>query len=248
MDEERTWTPSRLIGLGCVLCLLLCATCTGGTCYYAARDVVVVGPRKVEQMADRILPGAAPLPGQRGYFASRIASVEMAVLADRLNEPEAPKEQLRGTVFYLFAVDKPRDQRHPDWQKVERHFGSAPGSWGRELRHEFVELSVDGRKVKARRYWTDDGRLNYRLDLLTVDRAVVLIVSGPEGSFDEQGLRRFLNRVDLDRPQPRPTIRAFPIWLAATFLVLGAGLLVAGAYIVKETTGDRPAEDSGFEL
>lgn len=147
-------------------------------------------------MAARILPGAAPLPGQRGYFASRVSSLELAVLGDGVGPPGRPKK-LHGTVFYLFSLDRPASGKSPDWQRFAKYFHRAPGSWGKEVRHDFVRFEVDGQVVRARRYWTDDGHLNYRFDLLTRERAVVLIATGPADHFDEQGLHRFLEGIAL---------------------------------------------------
>ncbi len=244
MDSEDR-TLGRAIGFGCVVTLLLSAFCTGGTCYYAARDVVVLRPQRVEEIADRILPGARALPGYRGFWASRVTAFECAILADAKNQGN--EDRYYGTAFRIFSLK--RTEASPRWQKLEPQIRAAPGDWGRQQGSTQVELTVDGRKVGAKQYTTVDGGLGYRIPLLTQERAVMLIVAGPKDGFDEPSFYRFLDGLDLDRRAPPSPFSAVPPWLIGLFAVLGAALLTVGLYIVKEAPAcSSPQEDDAYEL
>ncbi|MCA9790167.1 MAG: hypothetical protein KC910_00165 [Candidatus Eremiobacteraeota bacterium] len=250
VEEQQSSTLRRAIGLGCVVTLLLSAMCTGGTCWYTSRDLIVLNPHRVELAADRILPGARALPGYRGVYASKVSVFECAILTDaRTQGQTSGAGPYHGMAFRIFSLRRPKDT--PRWDRLEPQIRTAPGGWGAESSHEDLELTVDGRKVPVRRFHTVDGALGYRLNLLTRERMVTLIVVGPEDKFSDQDFRRFLSRLDLDRAPARNPFKALPVWLLGLFAVLGAALITVGLYILKETgpTAYETVEaEEGFDL
>ena len=241
VEEERSWTRARLIGCGCLLTLLVALACTGGTCHSLLGEAVVSDPARVEQIADRILPGAVAPAGYRGGVASRLGLWEYA----SLQRPDGT-----GMRFHLLGQMRKKEVSEARWQEFSEQQRTFPGSWSDEVESWKSEQMVDGRRVLARRFVTEDEELGYRFLLSTRDRTVLLTVLGPRVTFEEKVMRNFLYRLDLDREPCRASIAGFPLWLLGLFGVLGCALLTVGFYIATELRGEGFPEDvdTPFEL
>lgn len=239
--EERVWTRARLIGCGCLLTLAIGLACTGTTCHQLFGQVIVTDPVRVESMADRILPGAAPPNGYRGYYASRLGPIEYA----HMKHPDG-----LGMRIHILGQRRKSEISEQRWKEFSRHHSAFPGRWGEETSSEASEQMVDGRKVLARRFQTADEELGFRFQLLTRDRMVLLTFVGLEGQFDERMMRSFLYRLDLDRAPRQAAIGGIPLWILGLFAVLGSALLTVGFYIVTELRVERGVdeEEGSFEL
>lgn len=164
---------------------------------------VVLDPAEVQRVASRLLPGAVPPPGLKAVLALRPeAGLQVAVFAPSLDKADPGKLEGRDLRIVIAQPDRPSGT--PDPGEVLRKIGEAQGRKAEEmdtLAQSPVVLSVGGRPhpgMESRVALKASGK-RLQEDLTILPPGVIVLITGPDGSFDRETRDRFL--AGLDAPE-----------------------------------------------
>lgn len=200
-EVSEAWRMRR-IAISLSVLILLAAGGGYGYFLYQTRDINR-DQAQVEALAAELLPGARPIPGTRGVAAMDKDGLRIAVLAPSLRKARPDRlegQDLRfvivglGKPANLEAVEKIRDQiSEMEQQKLElgiSKISSTPemlkaGGKPHPAMHTLSEIGAGGPKLSE-----------HATIFSPRKSAVILIIDGPEASFNQAGMQQFLDGLD----------------------------------------------------
>lgn len=176
---------------------------------YKTRDMIL-DQATVETLAARLLPGAKPLPGYQGVAAIVKDPAEVAILARSLSK--AKPENLEGDdlrfVIAGLPVPKGEDSLEQLRGFVDKVTLQQEAQGLKTLEKKPGVMRMKDRPLPVLRSTVQVGEGGPKLEEVTAmfprdGNVVLLIVSGPQASFNSAGLQTFLDGL-LVEPPGRP--------------------------------------------
>lgn len=160
---------------------------------------VVLDPAEVERIASRLLPGAAPPPGLKAVLALRPEEgLEVAIFAPSLDKVDVSRLEGKDLRIVIAHPDQPTG--NPDLKALASKIGEAQGRKAEEM--DTLEESPVMVEIGGRPYPAMSGRAALKAsgkrvqEFVTIlspgSNTVVVLVTGPDGSFDRATMDRFL--------------------------------------------------------
>lgn len=196
MIQPETRPPRKMgpfrLALTCGCIWLVIAGMLFGAATWVMNRAVVSDPAQVVALADQILPGAKPLPGQVGIAGLQMMGRRLAILGDPIVEKPQPGSE--GNLIVLQSLD-------PDAkpEEVTRRLRTELEDRGYRAEAAVAEegtVTIAGREALRSVLKTSDGKTIEQFAVVFPGRAVALF----QGPMGEDGVRAFLEGL-----APEPT-------------------------------------------
>jgi hypothetical protein len=181
--------------------LILVAAIAAGI--FLMRNKVVVSSTEVERLAAQMLPGAAPPSGLKGVLALHPQDLQVAIFAPSFDKADAAN--LKGSDLRILIARPDRAQEQsPSPSEIREKIDKARERKSEEmdtLMQVPARLSVGGTSypgIKSSLAVKSNGvRLTEYMTVFKRDTGpVVVLMTGPEGSFSQSAMEQFLARVE----------------------------------------------------
>ena len=176
---------------------------------YKTRDLILDSAR-VEEMAARFLPGARPLPGCGGAVGMEKELLQVAIFAP--SPTKARPGTLQGQELRILIAQiktLPTDVETLDkWHDFVKKISADREAQGvKTLEKRPLLIRLAGRPQPFLRSVSEINSLRF-VEFTTVfpiaGKPVVLMIMGPEATFNQQAMDTFLGRLEIPKPH-RPT-------------------------------------------
>lgn len=149
---------------------------------------------RIEALAARLLPGATSPPGMKGVQSLEAEGVEIAILAPSPGRVGLDTLQGRDLRVVIAGVGTEDEQKALGQVRAALESSQAPL---KQTRQQVTEVLVAGRPHRTHRTeyaLLEDGSplLEYSLLLKPGGKPVVLQILGPENTFDQEAMLKFL--------------------------------------------------------
>jgi len=200
-----------LIGVG-----LLVAMAAVAIFLFLRRQQVVLNSAEVERMAASMLPGAKPPAGMKGVLGLHPEGLEVAIFAPSL--AQAKPENLSGSDLRII-IARPVSPQPPSPQEISDKISHAQKEKAQKM--DTLEkkprlLSVGGKPypgLESHLVLKSNGaKLRENLTILLVEKKpVVILVLGPEATFNTAARDEFLKALKAPDGPAHPSLPGLPI-------------------------------------
>jgi hypothetical protein len=183
--------------------------------FFLQKNQVLLDSAEVEQRAAAMLPGAKPPSGLRGVLGLHPEGLEVVIFAPAL--PQASAENLSGSDLRIL-IARPTSPHPPSPQEISDKIDQAQKKKAQQmdtLEKKPILLSVGGKPypgLESRLSLKSNGaKLRENLTILMPDqKPVVVLIVGPENSFNTSTRDEFLSALQAPQGTPHPDLPKLP--------------------------------------